>query len=390
MCLTIGDLGKEDQAEIFNITEYRNINYDEQIELILKLIMQKVLLILFFLFNCSSTIHAQKISGTWEGYAGSSEKLKVCIKVKNNELCGYTADSELNDPSSFCKALFKGWYKKDEAIWILMGTSFLENSGEHILIYLRLWYQKGDPDGYLRGTIESKSGAVSIFNMGGGREKVILKKVSDRLPADMPDCFPVVKKTATKPVAKKIINKPAIKKVSPVKQSPVKKTVTVKPKNTVKPLIITATPERVKPVLPIPEPVKPITITSPPITANDFLISKMKARKKNSFSHIIVHERKLTLKVYDNGTVDNDSVSIFYNGKLIAEKKRLSEKPLQIDLELDENAPLHEITLFAENLGTIAPNTALIVVTAGKERFELHSSASLTENAVITFEYKPI
>lgn len=351
--------------------------------------MQKVLLILFvFLFNCSSTMQAQKLSGTWEGYAGSSEKLKVCIKVKNNELCGYTADYELNDPRSFCKALFRGWYKKDEAIWILMGTSFLENSGEHILIYLRLWHQKGDPDGYLRGTIESKSGAVSIFNMGGGREKVILKKLSEKLPADMPDCFPVVKKNTTKPVPKKITSKPVIRKVSPPKQTTVKKPVIANPKNTTKPPAIAAKPVPAKPLSPLAEPAKPVTIESP-ASANNLVTSKMKARKKNSFSHIIVNERKLTLKVYDNGTVDNDSVSIFYNGKLIAEKKRLSEKPLQIALELDENAPLHEITLFAENLGTIAPNTALIVVTAGKERFELHSSASLTENAVITFEYKP-
>ncbi len=352
--------------------------------------MNRALLILFlFLCNCSSKIQAQKLSGTWEGYSGSSEKLKVCIRVKKNELCGYTADYELNDPRSFCKATFKGWYKKDEGIWILMGTSFLENSGEHILIYLRLWHERGDPDGYLRGTVESKSGAVSIFNMGGGREKVILKKTSDKLPSDMPDCFPVVKKPVIKTTPKKITPKPLVKNVTGVNKSTSKKPVAVTPKNVAKPPIITATPEPVKPVPPIPEPIKSTTSISPPSVANNFLISKMKARKKTSFSHIIVSERKLTLRVYDNGIVDNDSVSIFYNGKLIAEKKRLSEKPFQIDLELDENAPLHEITMFAENLGTIAPNTALIVVTTGTERYELHSSASLTENAVITFEYKP-
>jgi hypothetical protein len=45
--------------------------------------------------------------------------------------------------------------------------------------------------------------------------------------------------------------------------------------------------------------------------------------------------------------------------------------------------------MFAENLGSIPPNTALIVVTAGTKRYELHSSASLEENAVMLFEYKP-
>ncbi|MBK6635388.1 MAG: hypothetical protein IPG38_14745 [Chitinophagaceae bacterium] len=53
-----------------------------------------------------------------------------------------------------------------------------------------------------------------------------------------------------------------------------------------------------------------------------------------------------------------------------------------------KKAAQHEIVLFAHNLGSIPPNTALIVVNAGDQRFELYSSASLTENAVLVFEYK--
>jgi hypothetical protein len=58
-----------------------------------------------------------------------------------------------------------------------------------------------------------------------------------------------------------------------------------------------------------------------------------------------------------------------------------------IDLELDKDQPLHQITLFANNLGSIPPNTALIVVTAGDKRYELHAKSSLQENAVLVFEY---
>lgn len=50
------------------------------------------------------------------------------------------------------------------------------------------------------------------------------------------------------------------------------------------------------------------------------------------------------------------------------------------------------ITLYIfdnDNLGTIPPNTATIVVKAGDKRYELHCSASLTENAVLVPEYKP-
>lgn len=69
--------------------------------------------------------------------------------------------------------------------------------------------------------------------------------------------------------------------------------------------------------------------------------------------------------------------------------QRLSDKPINIDIDFDKDTNIHEITLYAENLGSIPPNTALIVVTAGKQRFELRSKASLSENAVLVFERKP-
>ena len=81
--------------------------------------------------------------------------------------------------------------------------------------------------------------------------------------------------------------------------------------------------------------------------------------------------------------------AIAYNGRLLVNRQRLSEKPIVINLELDENTTTHEIILYAHNLGSIPPNTALIVVTAGDKRYELHSSASLEENAVLIFEYSP-
>ena len=95
------------------------------------------------------------------------------------------------------------------------------------------------------------------------------------------------------------------------------------------------------------------------------------------------------MELYDNGTVDGDSISIFYNNKLLVSNRGLSEKAITVNFMLDEKAPQHEIILFANNLGSIPPNTATVVVKAGEKRYELRSSASLTENAVLVLEYKP-
>jgi hypothetical protein len=124
-------------------------------------------------------------------------------------------------------------------------------------------------------------------------------------------------------------------------------------------------------------------------TAQDMaLIPEQMAKRKNlEEGHITVNTKKITLTIYDNGITDGDSVSIFFNGKLLMSHQLVSEKPIILNLELDENLIKNEIILFAENLGSISPNTALIVVNAGDKRYELFSNADLEKNAVLVIEY---
>jgi hypothetical protein len=44
--------------------------------------------------------------------------------------------------------------------------------------------------------------------------------------------------------------------------------------------------------------------------------------------------------------------------------------------------------LVANNLGSIPPNTALLTIEAGKERYQLKAAADLTKNAVILFKHR--
>lgn len=116
--------------------------------------------------------------------------------------------------------------------------------------------------------------------------------------------------------------------------------------------------------------------------------AQMKKRKNSEEGYITVNTKKITLNIYDNGIMDGDSVSIFFNGKLLMTHQLVSEKPIILDLELDETLVKNEIILFAENLGSISPNTALIVVNAGDKRYELFSNADLGKNAVLVIEYR--
>lgn len=117
--------------------------------------------------------------------------------------------------------------------------------------------------------------------------------------------------------------------------------------------------------------------------------SQMVKRKNTEQGLVIVNTKSITLSLYDNGVVDDDTVSIFLNGKLLLSHQRVSEKPIVLTIELDEQRPKNEITLFAENMGDIKPNTALVIINTGNKRYELFSKTSLETNAVLVIEYKP-
>jgi hypothetical protein len=105
-------------------------------------------------------------------------------------------------------------------------------------------------------------------------------------------------------------------------------------------------------------------------------------------TEIEVESDSLQVSIYDNGEIDGDMISIFYNRQLILNNQKLTHKSIKIDLVLDSLKAANEITMFAENLGLIAPNTALLVIDDGKNKFELRISSSLEKNATIKIRRK--
>ncbi len=95
-----------------------------------------------------------------------------------------------------------------------------------------------------------------------------------------------------------------------------------------------------------------------------------------------------TVDLYDNGEIDGDSISLFFNGSLILSQKRLSDKAIRLNLSVDRGRELNELIMYAENLGTIAPNTALMVVNDGDNRYEVRISSDLQKSGVIRFVHK--
>ena len=113
----------------------------------------------------------------------------------------------------------------------------------------------------------------------------------------------------------------------------------------------------------------------------------LRSRENNLMKTLIINSEKVTVKLYDNGQIDNDTISVYLDKQLILSKKRLSAVPLSIDLKMDESNPDHELIMVAENLGEIPPNTSLMIVTAGEQRFEVRITSTEQKNAMVRFRY---
>ena len=96
----------------------------------------------------------------------------------------------------------------------------------------------------------------------------------------------------------------------------------------------------------------------------------------------------LQISLYDNGEVDGDIVSVVMNGKLIIEKERLSTKAVKKTIYAGPGTDNIELVMYAENLGSIAPNTGLLVVHDGKSIYEVRFSGDLQKNASIILKRK--
>lgn len=83
--------------------------------------------------------------------------------------------------------------------------------------------------------------------------------------------------------------------------------------------------------------------------------------------------------------VDGDVISVYANGESLVTNARLTEAALKKAIPFRGDL---EVLLVAENLGTLPPNTGLLVVQDGTTKYNLTFSADLKTNARILIKRK--
>jgi hypothetical protein len=91
----------------------------------------------------------------------------------------------------------------------------------------------------------------------------------------------------------------------------------------------------------------------------------------------------IELRFYDNAEIDGDSIAVFLNGRLLKEHILLAEEAYIMKIAVTDLQSDNELVMVAENLGSIPPNTSLMVAIVEDKRYEAHLQSTEGSSALV-------
>lgn len=356
--------------------------------------MKRLVLFVFsFLPAFTLSLSAQDLTGIWRGTffteSGEQYRFETQINQKNNTLSGVTYS--YLDKRFYGKCTMTGTFSKSANNALIQEIKTIEvrmsMSSVACIQKCLLTYVKSGKEEFLEGEFSSVyektdtlAGVIKGGDCGGG--KMILRKV---ITSDFYVEPFLRKKTTT------VTNPPAVAKNNP----------TPKTNNTTKPTTKPPINSQQKNnqqkstvlVKPKADTIKKVEVAEPkPDTKKEIIVKSripdvLRTRENSLVKTLIINSQDVVVKIYDNGQIDNDTISVYLDNKLVLSKKKLTASALTINIKMDESNDEHEMVMVAENLGEIPPNTSLMIVTAGDQRFEVRITSTEQKNAVVRFKY---
>ena len=149
-------------------------------------------------------------------------------------------------------------------------------------------------------------------------------------------------------------------------------------------------PEKKTPKPPPPTP--PQAVLREPVNTEVRMLEKnvpehVRNRSVVKTETIKLDKPTIDVYIYDNHLIDGDTLSIFFNGEWILKNYGVVKERKMITLHLNENTNNYMV-LFAENLGTKPPNSAVVYFVDGKQKRYITLNSDLTQCSAINFVYK--
>ncbi len=331
---------------------------------------------------------ASVLNGQWRGSFGSNGDIVITgndnteyvleLNIEGTTVTGYSY-SYFQDRAFYVICTLEGTLNPATKTITVTEIARIKGStpqvGDCFQTHILTYKKEGDLE-ELTGRWKTAPGQLG--DCGFGKTTLVRKTLSSNLASYNKKTTNNTPFSPTKPATKK----PEVAERSKPKP-PVTKT------NPAPPATATVTPPPATPASPVIKEAAPVTTPAPekqqdiPI-ASDFNYEK---RNTNLLQTITIQNPTIRVALYDNGVVDGDSISLFYNNKLILSHQRLSETAITLTLNVNTNKQVNDLTMYAENLGEIPPNTALMVVTDGDKRYEIPVTSDLKNSGTVRFVF---
>lgn len=363
------------------------------------------------LFLCIISVHlsAQNLTGRWQGSFIANGDAMINnftyeLIIKENASHQITAQTITKRADQFYASAFaKGTHSIRTQLVQIDETSFeqikIANELEACLMSNFLTYKNINGHEILEGSYMSTV-VGGQRNCGSG--KVFLEKVSSLLTVNNPKVDNkntdtqkkkqlIAQKTITKnnPTASKStnLNTPNTAKVATVSVNKLPPSVDKNNSNTA----VNATVEvDTDEVIVENETIATTTAAQNSIRNHPINLPWVLVGRENKLvKKIITNSKMISIDLFDNGTIDNDTIIVFDNKKLLVNKRRLSYKAIHLEFNFTENIREHEIIIVAHNMGTVPPNTALLLLKDGKIRQEYFITSTNKINAKLLIVYEP-
>jgi hypothetical protein len=367
------------------------------------------------------TSQAQNITGVWRGHFWNKnlhsknsvqdifqgdDRYKIEVQIAQDANSFQAVTYSYLSTFFYAKAGADGTVNNKTKKVLLREQKLLEvrtvGGDVYAMTYFLHYSKLGDAE-FLEGTFTS----MSMHDSSRGADGVVFLR---KVPFSDFHKEPFVEKREEE-IAKNKTEKPDIKKDDPV-ASVKKPSASSKRPMVTKPIIKNSTAPKPSAIVknnpkkpPTKNPVehKPsqnaIASTASPIKIDSvkperkiigpLIIPKVLTSRQNQLvKTITVNTNEIELDIYDDGTIDNDTVSVFLDKKMVISHAMLTDRPIVMKVHLDDDNDYHEVVMVADNEGTIPPNTSLMIVKAGDKRYEVRIISTEQKNATVIFKYE--
>ncbi len=325
----------------------------------IRLYIRNIGINLFFLFStASATALAQPApNDVWEGRileAGSFYEISLSFKDAGNGI--YSGISISRSKNMYCQTSFEGVLKN--GVILLTQKSILKTNFPSTESICLLQFSLKQKEEALVGTFTSSSKS-STTDCGTGTVQLKLK-IAGKDIAPVANPMPV--NVVAKPEQQTTNNLPP---AQPAKEVVAPKLTSSTPAPPTRKIIV--------------DTIFQVDGESVNVVIDDTVVFR-KDRDIVVINTLEFMEDSVHIEVYDNGVVDGDEITLYVNKGVLFRNKILSDKPLKFDLD-GKTFSTYDLQFHANNLGSMPPNTGLIIISSATERKEVTFASDFSKTS---------